>query len=140
MNEFMPIVSVNEVAVLVTAVLATAVSSVWYSPLLFGKIWMRATGRTLEQEEHTIHLVRSSIFSVVCYYIFFYALGYVVHLAVALGYSFRSILFVLLIIVVTQSIVQYMREERSLTFLYVYMGYTTLIMYAGCAVLLFWPW
>jgi hypothetical protein len=38
--------SVNELAVIVTSLLAIAVGSIWYSPLVFGAHWQRAAGLT----------------------------------------------------------------------------------------------
>lgn len=39
-----PSVEVNLLAVLVAAVASMVISALWYSPLLFGKLWMRLSG------------------------------------------------------------------------------------------------
>ena len=39
-----PMVDVNYLAVLVAAVASMAIGGLWYSPLLFGKIWMKLSG------------------------------------------------------------------------------------------------
>lgn len=38
--------SLNWVAVLVTAIITMVIGGLWYSPVLFGKIWMKLSGRT----------------------------------------------------------------------------------------------
>ena len=37
----MAIPTINYIAVLVSAVIGMAIGALWYSPLLFGKIWMK---------------------------------------------------------------------------------------------------
>lgn len=38
----LPDVTVNYVAVLVSAVVCMVIGSIWYSPILFGKLWMKS--------------------------------------------------------------------------------------------------
>ncbi|MFY9557641.1 MAG: DUF1761 domain-containing protein [Blastocatellia bacterium] len=45
----MPHVHINYLAVLVSALAAFALGGLWYSPLLFAKIWVKAHGYTDEQ-------------------------------------------------------------------------------------------
>ena len=42
---------VNYGAVVVAALSTFLLGGLWYSPLLFGKVWMKANGFTLEQVE-----------------------------------------------------------------------------------------
>ena len=44
-------VNVNYVAVLVAAIVQMVVGALWYSPLLFGKMWMKLSGLTQKQLE-----------------------------------------------------------------------------------------
>ncbi len=44
----MPSVAVNYVGVLAAAVASMIIGSVWYSPLLFGRVWMRLSGRSMK--------------------------------------------------------------------------------------------
>lgn len=44
-------IEVNLLAVLVAAIAAFVIGGLWYSPLLFGKVWMRAHGYTPEKME-----------------------------------------------------------------------------------------
>lgn len=43
--------SVNYLAVLVAGIAHMVLGALWYSPLLFGKAWMRGIGKTKEQIE-----------------------------------------------------------------------------------------
>jgi hypothetical protein len=45
----MPQVQVNYLAILACGVVFMIVGALWYSPLLFGKPWMRAMGKTEEE-------------------------------------------------------------------------------------------
>ena len=44
-----PTVDVNFVAVLVAAIVSMIIGALWYSPLLFGKLWMRLSNITAKQ-------------------------------------------------------------------------------------------
>ena len=44
-------IQVNVLAVLVAAIVVFVIGGLWYSPLLFGKVWMRAHGHTPERME-----------------------------------------------------------------------------------------
>ncbi len=44
-----PDVSVNYLAVLVAAVASMIIGAIWYSPSVFGKIWMKGSGMTTQQ-------------------------------------------------------------------------------------------
>ena len=46
-----PNVDINYLAVLLSAVLSMIIGSLWYSPILFGNIWMKAGGLTLKDME-----------------------------------------------------------------------------------------
>ena len=140
MSETLPLIFVNHTAVLVTAILAVAVASVWFSPLLFGGLWLRETGRTQSQEEDVIYIVRTTILSIFGYYIFFYAIGYVVHVATALGYTFPMIIGTLSSIAIIPSILFYGKREHSIPFIVISVAYLLCVLIGGSTVLLFWPW
>jgi hypothetical protein len=44
----MPEVTVNYLVVLVSAIVSMIIGSIWYSPAVFGKQWMRLVGKTQE--------------------------------------------------------------------------------------------
>src|SRR3989344_6289732 len=43
--------NINYLAVLVAAIAAIVIGSLWYSPILFGNIWMKLSGITKEKME-----------------------------------------------------------------------------------------
>ncbi|KRT76156.1 MAG: hypothetical protein XU14_C0062G0007 [Armatimonadetes bacterium CSP1-3] len=45
----MPEVSINYLAVVVAAVASMIIGAIWYSPRVFGRMWMRLTGKTMDQ-------------------------------------------------------------------------------------------
>lgn len=44
----MPTISINYLAVFVTTIISMGIGALWYSPLLFGKLWMKLTGITTQ--------------------------------------------------------------------------------------------
>ncbi len=46
MGLVVPVVSVNLVAVVLAAIASFVIGMVWYSPMLFGKMWMKEIGTT----------------------------------------------------------------------------------------------
>lgn len=47
----MPDVQINPVAILIAGIVSMVVGFLWYSPMLFGKVWMKLTGMTKEDME-----------------------------------------------------------------------------------------
>ena len=45
----MDLASLNWLAIIVAALASFAIGSLWYSPVLFGKVWQRETGITDEK-------------------------------------------------------------------------------------------
>ena len=41
--------AINYLAVLVSAIIGMIIGALWYSPLLFGKLWMKLSGMTEKQ-------------------------------------------------------------------------------------------
>ena len=60
--------SIHWLPVVVSAVAVFAIGALWYSPLLFGKAWVKAHGHTPEKiEAMRASMGRSSAVSFVCY-------------------------------------------------------------------------
>lgn len=76
----------NLVAVLVAAVAYFALGALWYSPALFGKLWMRAIGKTHDELQGSwMHYAAAGLASVVAAFVLAYviALGGLLELTVA---------------------------------------------------------
>ncbi len=71
-------VSINHLAVIVAALSDFAVGALWFSPLLFVKVWMRETGITEEQMRKSNPVVKyglTLVFSLVITYNLAFFLG-----------------------------------------------------------------
>ncbi|MFN2512232.1 MAG: DUF1761 domain-containing protein [Pyrinomonadaceae bacterium] len=69
---------INILAVIVAAVSAFLLGGLWYSPLLFGKIWARESGVSLDQPKTTptpILFAVSFVFSLIAATVFALVLG-----------------------------------------------------------------
>jgi hypothetical protein len=64
----MPMAEVNYLAILVAALAAFVLGAIWYSPVLFGRLWLKAQGWGPERMDEMRHDVgRSYGISFVCY-------------------------------------------------------------------------
>jgi hypothetical protein len=132
---------INEVSVLVTAILAIAVGSIWYSPLLFGNIWMEAAGlksTDLEMSGRTV--VRSLMSAFIANLIFILAIAQFVDIAKASGASVWNIGFLLLLLLVASLSSAVIWEKRSFMYLVIHGGYSAFVIFGGIAVIAYWPW
>jgi len=132
--------NINEVAVLVTAILAVAVGSVWYSPIAFGEIWMRSIGITPEDEvmskkEMNIAILKGIINQI----IFFFAVTILV-LNSNESTSIWEFAGLLVIILATQLYSSVLWEKKNFSYFLINIGYTVLVLIAGLAIITYWPW
>lgn len=131
----------NEIAILVSAILAIAIGSVWYSPLLFGNHWMRAAGLTegdLESAKDT--MLKSFAGAVVVNIILLYIIAQFVALSQLAGVSLKmigSLLTAFLAAVMAGAIIW---EQRPLSYLLINVGYSAVVLFGGMAVIWYWPW
>lgn len=64
----MPMAEVNYLAILVAAIAAFVLGAVWYSPMLFGRPWLRARGWSSDRvEQMKAGMGRSYGIAFVCY-------------------------------------------------------------------------
>lgn len=133
--------SVHEIAIIVTAVLAIAVGSIWYSPLLFGKHWMKALGLTADDLEipETL-MVRSVVYATLSNILLFGALALLIsQYELKTLTLFREVLYVSIIAVaVLVNIAVW--ERRSFTYLMIHVGYIIVALAGGAFIIARWPW
>ena len=132
--------SLNEVAVLVAAILAVAVESIWYSPLLFGSVWKKSIGHTEYIEDiSTLHMVRATAYSVVVYALFF---ACAVQATYAMGdtASFLEATGILGLLLITSLILVAHRELRSWKYMAIHTGFIAITFFGGVGVIMYWPW
>lgn len=78
---------INYLALLVATISRMAVGMIWYSPLLFGKTWMRLSGRTHEQERAAAvsSIVTGLVGSLIMAFVLVHAVHYAGANTIALG-------------------------------------------------------
>jgi len=132
--------SLNEVAILVAAILAVAVESIWYSPLLLGSVWKKVAGLTQYTEDvSTRHMVQSTVWSVLVYIVLFTSATYIVRLMSSTQTLLQSegILFILLI---ASLVLVAGREFRPWTYVAIHAGFIAITLFGGLGVIIYWPW
>jgi hypothetical protein len=133
--------NINEVAVLVTAILSIAVGSVWYSPLFFGTIWLKSAGlRTIDTDLSQSEVVRIVLQGILAQFVFFYIIAGFVSLQSSLGLSVLEIGTPLAVLVVAGMLSQIIWEKRSWAYFLVHSGYTLAVLYSGLGIIYYWPW
>ncbi|MFZ2253046.1 MAG: DUF1761 domain-containing protein [Minisyncoccia bacterium] len=133
--------NINELSVLVAAVVAAAVGSIWYSPLLFGTVWMKSIGFTMEEGEMPKReMMIASAKGVLAQIVFFFIIAGYISLCegkdislVTLGVSLTVLSGVFMI----QSVIW---ERRPLAYFLVQIGYVALALFGGIAIIAYWPW
>lgn len=132
--------SLNEVAVLVAAILAVAVESIWYSPLLFGSIWKKSIGHTEYTEDiSTLNMVRTTAYSVAVYTLFFVCAVQVIHI-MRDTVGFLEAAGFLCLLLITSLILVAHRELRSWSYMAVHTGFIIITFFGGVGVIMYWPW
>lgn len=133
--------NINEVSVLVAAIVAAAVGSIWYSPLLFGSAWMKSIGLTLEEGELPKKEMMTAAVKGVCVQIIFFFIV-AEYIAVSEVYNFSLMkmglsLIILASVYLLQSVIW---ERRTMAYFLIQIGYVTLSLLGGIAIIAYWPW
>ncbi len=128
-------------AVIVTAILALAVGSIWYSPLLFGFQWMKAAGlQTNDIERQRSRMVAMLFLGIVSHIGFFYALALLLEKAEVLEIKLLSTITTALCLCGTLLISMTVWEGKTLSYFAIHIGYAALIILGGASVITYWPW
>ncbi len=133
--------NVSEIAVLVSSLLAVAVGSIWYSPLVFGKYWMDAIGLT-EADITTPRkqVVKLFVFGFLAHTVLLYVLARFVAFAVDAGESVWRFAFLITVLLCATLGISAVWEQRSLMYFCINACYTAIVVYGGVAILAYWPW
>lgn len=134
--------NINEVAVLVSAILAAAVGSIWYSPLLFGNMWMKSVGLTTHDDSMMAKraIIMAVIQGVFAQIVFFFGI------AQFTSYTFSEVIpmmhigIILSILFCAQIFSTSIWERRSFAYVLINSGYMVTILFGGLAVISYWPW
>lgn len=132
---------INEIAILVTSLLAVAVGYVWYSPIVFGQTWLRSIGKSPEDEMLSQKEVFFSVLAGVVTHALFLSvltLAYEkisdVEVGFALFCASVSALIAIQLAVIT------LREKKPCMYFFIHLGYVVLVTFGGLAVITYWPW
>lgn len=132
---------IHEFAVLGTACFMMALATVWYSPILFGGLWMRETGITDKMiEEKEPQMLRDMLIAYVSYVGMLGLLALVVVYAPMLGVTVLQAAIVIAIFTALSSIGPALFEGRSLTYYLIRVGFYTVFIIIGTLMLEYWPW
>ena len=129
--------SPNILAIVGVTVLHFVIGMLWYSPLVFGKLWMRSLGKTKKDMKKSgpamiIHVVASLILVAVLAY--FVSLGQATTAVDGATIGF----WIWLGFIATTSLATYMFENRNMNLYYIYMFYQLIALVFGGAILAVW--
>lgn len=132
--------TVNVVAVLVAALLTAAVGSVWYSPLVFGRAWLKAIGRDMDAVFSPQAMRNAVIQGVSAQIIFFFCIAQFQAFHVLNLMSFKMLGLLLILLLVVQILTTVIWEGRSFIYFLITAGYTAVTLFGGMAIIVYWPW
>jgi hypothetical protein len=129
-------VYISEISILVSAVLAVAVGSVWFSPLLFDMSYTESQRQdTLDQKQFVARIIGEVLVFVVLYGV----LAQCMHSVYQKVSVFESASLLTLLVSI-YTIIEGIQENRSLKHVLVRVGYTAIVFFGGFSVMIYWPW
>ena len=132
---------INEVAVIVSAILAIAVGSVWYSPLLFGQPWMKAVGFTEDDMEASKKkMPKLFVLGAVANIVVLYALAWFVLVAESINMSVLEMGIWITVLLAAVAAGGAVWEQKPLSYLVINVVYTAVVVIGGMHVIAYWPW
>lgn len=132
---------VNEVSILVSALLAVAIGNIWYSPVVFGPLWMRSLGkRTGEDVFLPREVITAVLKGIASYSIFFYVIASTMSVLASSDYTLREFAaaVALLAIMPLVSIVAW--EKKPFEYFAIHAGFIAVVTMIGISVITYWPW
>jgi hypothetical protein len=132
---------INELSILVAAILAVAVGYIWYSPILFGQPWMKSIGLVLpEGGPSKREMLSLTIRAVIVQILFFMFISQFVVLALSGAIPLLRAGALVTLLVVVFLIYASIWERRSLSYVLIHAGYTALTVFGGMGIIAYWPW
>lgn len=128
---------INLLPVLGVTALTFVIGMLWYSPLLFGPMWMKALGKTKKQLRKPGPVMIINIAAT-------FILSYILANAVILTQSRTALegaamgFFMWLGFVVTTNLAAYLFENRDMKLYYIYVAYQLIALSLSGAVLAVW--
>lgn len=132
---------IHEFAVLGTASFMMALATVWYSPMLFGKVWMKETGLTNESiEAAEVHMLKHMLLTFTSYTVMLTLLALVLAYLPMLPITALQAAVLISVFVAASAVGPTLFEGRSLTYYAIRVGFYVLFIVLGTFILEFWPW
>ena len=132
---------VHEFAVLGTAFFMMALATVWYSPMLFGRAWMRETGISQEDvDAMQPQMWKHILLTFISYAAMLTMLAYVVVYAPILGFVVWKTAIAIAFFVAMAAVAPTLFEGRSATYYFIRVGFYAVFIVVGTLMLQYWPW
>jgi hypothetical protein len=132
---------VNELAVLVSALLALALGSIWYSPLVFGKQWQRAAALSdADLELSRGALIRSLLVGLLSNVVVMFVIGKFLYIAERADVVRGELALLLIALLAASAASMVVWEKKRLMYFIIHMGYGVLVVLVGSTVMALWPW
>lgn len=133
--------TISTVSVIVSAILAVAVGSIWYSPLFFGRMLSKTTGHIFDDTEESRRVLLKYIFGGVLAQIFFLTFvaqfilqnGTETTVLIKTGITLAGLIAATLLTIV-------ILEKRPFVYFLVHVGYIMVVLFGGLTVMAKWPW
>jgi hypothetical protein len=135
----MPQVDINLLAVLIAAILNMLIGWLWYSPLLFGKVWLAAIGKSQEEIKQSSTgplYVINTIASLVTAYVLAHIVDYAAATTAATGA--QTGFWVWLGFVAMTLLPVYLFEMRPKKLYFIYVTYQLISFIVMGVVLAIW--
>jgi len=132
---------IHEFAVLGTACFMMALATVWYSPMLFGNIWMKEVGLTEDiLEEKKSDMWKHMLLTFISYCVMLGLLSLVVVYAPLLSLEPWLVAVGLTAFVAAVGVPAVLFEGRSFRYYTIQTGFNILFIMFGVMILQYWPW
>jgi len=131
---------IDIVAVLATAFFMMALCTIWYSSMLFGKVWNKEVGILplwLQSTKGHMLLLGTTF---VCYVIALCVLSYVVTIAPLLSLSLLQIASLSTLFALALLGMFSVAEGRRFPYYFVNAGFLAVFITGGILILAYWPW
>jgi len=132
---------IHEFAVLGTACFMMALATVWYSPMVFGSMWMKEVGLTDEMVEKTRpDMWKHMLLTFGSYVVMLGLLSLMVAYAPMLKLEPLVAAGYLSLFVAAAGVPTILLEGRSIRYYGIYVGFYVLFILLGVLILQYWPW
>ena len=137
----MPEVNVNLVAVVVAAIASVVLGALWYGPL-FGKVWMKATGKTkadIDKAKGDMPKLYAITFvgALVTAYVLAVFISWAQATTIALAVIFGFLVWVGFVL--TSSLGPLVWEDRNQQLFLIGVGYSFVSLIIMSAIIVAWP-